>query len=68
MLGSAALEALDASTGVDQLLLARVERVALRAELNVQVVLRGARVELVATRAMDVRKRVFGVNSCLHPF
>ncbi len=63
VLGSAALEALDAAAGVDQLLLAGVERVALGAELDVQVVFRRPRVELVAARAMHVGERVLGVNS-----
>ena len=36
-LGGAALEALDAATGVDQLLLARVERVAVGADLDVDL-------------------------------
>jgi hypothetical protein len=62
VLGCAALEALDAATGVDQLLLARVKGVALGAELYVQILFRGARVELVAARAMHVGKRVIGVD------
>ena len=66
VLGGASLEPLDPTTGVDQLLLAGVERVALGAELDVQIRHRGARVELVAARAMHVGERVLGVNSCLH--
>jgi hypothetical protein len=66
VLGSAALEALDAATGVDQLLLARVKGVALGAKLDMQVGLRRPRVELVAARAVHVGKRVFGVDSSLH--
>src|SRR5690349_23973976 len=57
VLGGAALEALDATAGVDQLLLARVEGVALGAELYMQVLFRGPGVELVAARAVHVRKR-----------
>jgi hypothetical protein len=68
VLGGAALEALDAAAGVDELLLAGVKRVALGAELDMQIVFRRPRVELVATRAVHVRKRVIGVYSCLHFF
>jgi hypothetical protein len=64
--GLTTLEPLDAASGVDQLLLARVERVALGAELDMQVALGRPRVELVAARAVHVGERVFGVNSCLH--
>ena len=60
VLGGAALEALDAAAGVDQLLLARVERVALGAELDVQVGLGRAGVELVPARAVHVGERVSG--------
>jgi hypothetical protein len=66
MLCGATLEALDATTGVDQLLLAGVERVALGAKLYVKIVLGGTRVELIAARAMHVGERVIGVNSSLH--
>ena len=45
------LEALDPAAGVHQLLLARVERVAVRAHLDVQLGLRAARDELVAAGA-----------------
>src|SRR4029077_2991275 len=48
------------------LLLTGVERVALGAELDVQILLRGTRVELVPARAVHVGERVFGVDSCLH--
>jgi hypothetical protein len=60
--GGATLEALDATTGVDQLLFAGVERVALRAELDMQVVFRRPRVELVAARAVHVGEGVIGVD------
>src|SRR5690242_21666682 len=65
-LGHAPLEALDATTGVDQLLLARVERVAGRADLDVDLVLRRAGHELVAAGAADVSVYVFGMNVSLH--
>src|SRR4051812_37772402 len=66
--GCAAIEPLDPAAGVDQLLLAGVERMAGRADLNVELRLRGARVELVAARASNVREYVFGVDLSLHPF
>src|ERR1700759_4130998 len=65
-LGHAPLEALNATTGVDQLLLARIERVAGRADLDVNLVLRRAGHELVAARAADVSVYVFGMNFGLH--
>src|SRR5687767_5488352 len=49
----AALEPLDAPAGVEELLLARVERVALGADLDVELASRGARLELVAARATN---------------
>src|SRR5450759_329233 len=62
----AALEALDAPTGVDQLLLARVERVALRAQLDVQIRLGAARRERVAAGAVHGRFFVLRVDVFLH--
>ena len=56
-LGVAALEALDPATGVDQLLLARVEGVALRAELDAEARDRGAGRELVAAGAVHACTR-----------
>src|SRR5205807_3601253 len=53
-LGHAALEALDPSARVDQLLLARVERVAGGADLDVNLGLGRAGHELVAARTADV--------------
>ena len=53
-LGHPALEALDAPTGVHQLLPARVERVAVGAHLDVELLVGGARDELVAARAAHV--------------
>jgi hypothetical protein len=58
----ATLEALDAPAGVDQLLFAGVERVALGAKLDVQIVFRRPRVELVAARAVHIGKGVIGVD------
>src|SRR5829696_8442553 len=66
VLGGAALEALDTAAGIDQLLLSRVERMALGAELDVQVVLGGAGVELVPARAVHVGEDVVGMDLSLH--
>ena len=65
-LGGAALEALHAATRVDQLLLARVERVAVRADLHVDLVLGRARRELVAARAAHVSLDVLRMDVSLH--
>src|SRR2546421_3639625 len=67
-LGGAALEALDATAGVHELLAPRVERVAVRADLDVQLGLGRARGELVAAGAADVRLDVFGMDLGLHEF
>src|SRR5215210_4700320 len=61
-----ALEALDAAARIHELLLARVEGVALRADLDVQLRLRGACLELVATGAANGRDDVLGMNVSLH--
>src|SRR4051794_2481954 len=62
----AAPESLDASAGVDELLLAGVERMAGRTDLDVELGLGRARVELVPARAPDVREDVVGMDSGLH--
>src|SRR6266566_852704 len=62
-----ALEALDASARVDQLLLARVERVAVGADLDVQLGLRGAGLERVPAGTGDGREDVVGMDLRLHP-
>src|SRR5215211_2221262 len=64
--GGAPAEALNAAAGVHELLLARVERVAVRADLDVQLRLRGTRPELVAAGAAHVRRYVLGVDFLLH--
>ena len=61
-----ALEALDPTAGVHELLLARVERVAVGADLDVELGLRRAGRELVAARARDVREDVLGMDVGLH--
>src|SRR5258708_17227921 len=60
------LEPLDATARVHQLLLARVERMAVRADLDVQLRLRGARDELVAARAANRCKDVLGMDAGFH--
>src|SRR4051794_23739974 len=64
--GLAAAEALDAAAGVHQLLPARVERVAVGADLDVDLCLRGASRELVPARAAHVSLYVVGVDLGLH--
>jgi hypothetical protein len=61
------VEAIDASCGVDQLLLARKKWVASRTNFNVQVTfLGGASLERLAARAGDGNIDVFWVNSWFH--
>src|SRR3954454_18472741 len=60
------VEALDATTGVHELLLARVERVALRAQLHAELADGRAGHELVATRAVHLALGVRGVGVGLH--
>src|SRR3954468_22822087 len=62
----AALEALDTPTRVEQLLLARVERVAVRANLDVQLGLRGPRLECVPAGARHGGEDVVGMDVGLH--
>src|SRR4029077_3085902 len=65
-LGEPTVEPLDAAPGVDQLLLAGEEGVALRAELDAQGGNRGAGGELVAARAVHLALDVLGVDVGLH--
>src|SRR5436190_6490876 len=60
------LEAGDAAAGVDDLLLARVERMALRADLDVQLGLGRAGDERVAARAVHRGHDVLGMDLGLH--
>jgi hypothetical protein len=61
------VEAIDASCGIDQLLLAGKERVASGTNFDVQVTfLGGASLELLAARAGDGDINVFWVNSWFH--
>ena len=66
VLGGATTEALNAATGVDQLLTAGVERVALGADFNANFRLGRARHELVATGATNLRLNVLRVQIGLH--
>lgn len=60
------LEALDASAGVDQLLLTCEEGVAVGADFNTQVLLCGACYEGVATCACNCCLLVVGMDSLFH--
>jgi hypothetical protein len=62
----AALEALDATARIHKLLLPRVERVALGADLDVELGLRGPRLELVAARATNRGKDIVRMDVGLH--
>src|SRR3954471_16305069 len=64
--GQPALEALDATARIDQLLLAGVERMAVGADLHVHVALRGTRHELVPAGAAHGGLCVFGMDLGLH--
>src|SRR5690349_19794331 len=61
-----ALEPLHPAAGVHQLLLARVERVAVRADLDVELRLRGPRLERVPTGARHGGDHVVGMDVSLH--
>src|ERR671915_1586425 len=61
-----ALEALDPSARVDELLLARVEGMTFGADLDVQVRLRRAGLELRSARAAHRGEDVLGVDVGLH--
>src|SRR3989442_12256030 len=65
-LGDAALEALHAAAAIHQLLPARVEGVAIRADLDMQLLARRARDELVAACAAHVGLDVAGMDLRLH--
>ena len=60
------VEAIDTSTGVNQLLLAGIERVALGADFNTNLLLGGAGGESVATGATDRGLFVLGMDTFLH--
>ena len=60
------LEAIHASTRVNQLLLARVERMALGADIHLQLFLRGAGLEGLTAYAANDAFTVLGMDSFLH--
>jgi hypothetical protein len=60
------LEALHATGRVDELLLAREERMALAADLEPQLFLGGTRREGLAARAVDEHFLVFGMDVAFH--
>ena len=61
------VETIDASSGIDELLFTREERVTCRADFDVQITfLGGASLECFAARAGDGYFDVFGVNSWFH--
>src|SRR5262245_31663556 len=62
----AALEALHPTARIHELLLARVERMTLGADLHVELLLRRARPELVPARAGHVSEDVVGMDVGLH--
>jgi len=65
--GAARLELLHASCGVDELLFAGVERMALCANFNADLFLSGAGYERVAAGADDLRLwKIVRVDSCFH--
>jgi hypothetical protein len=67
--GTARLELLDAASGVDELLLARVERVAFCANFNVELRFGRAYRERVTARTDDVRLReINGMDVFFHSF
>src|SRR5882724_2616616 len=61
-----AAEALDAASGVHELLLARVERVARGADLDVDAFDRRAGIDDVTARTDDLRRLVGRMNTFLH--
>ena len=62
----ALVEAINTSTGVNQLLLAGIERVALGADLNTNVLLGGASGKDVTAVATDRGLFVLGMDTFLH--
>jgi hypothetical protein len=65
-LGGTTLEALDPATGVHELLPAGIERMALGADLDMELGLGRAGRELVPARAPHVSFYVLGMDSLLH--
>ena len=59
-------ETLDATRRIDETLLAREERMALRADVRVNLGLGGTSLERIAAGALDGRRRVYGVDVWFH--
>ena len=62
------VETINTSTGIDQLLLAGIEGVALRADFNLDVLLSGTGRKDVATGTADRGLFVLGMDTFLHVF
>ena len=62
------VEALDASTGVDQLLLTGKERVALGTNFNSDVLLRGKNLDHITAVAGNGGLFAYGMDAFLHDF
>ena len=60
------LESVNTSAGIDQLLLAREERVAVRADIHAKVILGGSRLEGGAASALNHGGLIVGMDSLLH--
>src|SRR4030088_1701007 len=60
------LEALHPASGVHELLLARVEGVALRADLDLQLRLRRLGLKRIPARAPDICQHIVGMDPRLH--
>ena len=66
LLGVPLLEALNTARGIDELLRARKERMALRADADTHVLPRGPRLENVPARAVNHRVNVFWMYLGFH--
>ena len=64
----ALLESVNTSAGIDQLLLAGIEGMAIAANFNTDILLGGAYLELVAACALDGSGLVLGMDSLFHLF
>ena len=62
------VETLNTSTGINQLLLAREERVALGADFNGDILLRGKNLHNIAAVAGDGGLFAYGMDAFLHDF
>ena len=62
------LEAVNASAGIDQLLLAGVEGVALGANFDLQFTLHGTRLKRLTAYATDDGLAIFGMDLLFHAF